>query len=111
MRLGGLLPRSLPTTYGTPELVDKARASGYTDVQLLVPPVDLQQDSPDAVSSTPFRERYGIRDNDITVVTVSRLDRWLKADSLLRTVDVIRTLGRDLPLRFVIVGDGDVRTE
>ena len=64
------------------------------------------------MSSKPFRERYGIRDNDITLVTISRLDKWLKADSLHRTVDVVRTLGRDLPrLRFVIVGDGDVRTE
>jgi glycosyltransferase involved in cell wall biosynthesis len=33
----------------------------------------------------------------------------MKGESLSRTVDVVRTLGRDLPLRFVIVGDGTAR--
>ena len=33
----------------------------------------------------------------------------MKGESLLRTVDVIRSLGRDLPLRLVVVGDGTAR--
>ena len=40
------------------------------------------------------------------LVTVSRLADSMKAESLLRTIDVVRVLGRELPLRFVIVGDG-----
>ena len=35
----------------------------------------------------------------------------MKAESLFRTLAVVRQLGRELPLRFVIVGDGDVHLE
>jgi L-malate glycosyltransferase len=33
----------------------------------------------------------------------------MKAESLRRTIEVVGTLGRDLPLRFLIVGDGTSR--
>jgi glycosyltransferase involved in cell wall biosynthesis len=64
-----------------------------------------------AVDPKPFRERYGIKDGDITLVTVSRLDVQMKSESLLRTVACVRALGHDLPLRFVIAGDGTARTK
>ena len=35
----------------------------------------------------------------------------MKAESLRRTVAAVRTLGRELPLRYVIVGDGQGRPE
>ena len=35
----------------------------------------------------------------------------MKGEGLHRTIDAVRTLGRDLPLRFVIVGDGTARIE
>jgi glycosyltransferase involved in cell wall biosynthesis len=35
----------------------------------------------------------------------------MKGESLLRTVEVTRTLGRNLPLRLVVVGDGTARTK
>lgn len=35
----------------------------------------------------------------------------MKSESLFRTVDAVRRLGRDLPLKFVIVGDGNVGAE
>lgn len=111
MTLEGLLPRSLPTTYGTPELVDKARAAGHRRLQLLLPPVDVHLNAPEAVDPRPFRERYGIQKGDITLVTVSRLDTFLKAESLYRTVEAVRTLAQDLPVRLVIVGDGEVRAD
>jgi len=111
MTLEGLLPKWLPTTYGTPELVDQARAAGHRQLELLLPPVDVRQNAPDVVDPRPFRDRYGVADGDITLVTVSRLDTWMKAESLRRTIDAVRTLGRDLPVRFMIVGDGDVRAD
>jgi L-malate glycosyltransferase len=111
MKLDRLLPKALPTTLMTPELVDEARAVGRRPVELLLPPVDIHLNAPGAADPQPIRERYGIRDDEITLVTVSRLDEYLKAESLFQTLDAVNTLGRDLPLRFVVVGDGDVRTE
>jgi glycosyltransferase involved in cell wall biosynthesis len=111
MTLQRLLPKTLPTTFGTPELLDQAVRAGHRHPELLVPPVDVHHNAPNAVNPQPFREFYGLSDSDMTLVTVSRLDAVMKAESLVRTVDVVRRLGRDLPLRFVIVGDGDRRAE
>jgi glycosyltransferase involved in cell wall biosynthesis len=106
-----LLPKALPTMFMTPELVDIAKAAGRRQVQLLLPPVDVHLNAPDAVDPRPFRERYGIEIGDLTMVTVSRLVERMKSESLRRTIDAVRTLGHDLPLRFLIVGDGDARAE
>ncbi len=106
-----LLPKALPTTFGTPELVDRARATGRRQVELLLPPVDVRLNAPNVVDIQAFRQQYSIKDSDITIVTVSRLDWFLKGESLVRTIDTIRSMGRDLPLRFVIVGDGMMRAE
>jgi glycosyltransferase involved in cell wall biosynthesis len=111
MNLTRLLPKALPTTFGTPALVDQAKATGRRRVELILPPVDIHLNAPGAVDPGPFRQRYGIVDSDITLVTVSRLEEWMKRESLFRTVDVVRALGRDLPLRLVIVGDGTARTK
>jgi L-malate glycosyltransferase len=106
-----LLPKALPTTFGTPELVDRARALNRRKVKLLLPAVDAKLFAPGSVDPQPFRERVGIMNGDVTLVTVSRLDDYMKAESLHRTINAVRTLGRDLPLRFVIVGDGIGRSE
>lgn len=109
MEVTRLLPKGLPTTFGTPELVDRARAMGRRRVELLLPAVDVHQNEPGAADPHPFRERCGIEVSHTTLVTVSRLAEYLKSESLLRTVDAIRTVGRDLPLKYVIVGDGTLR--
>ncbi|MBS0150531.1 MAG: glycosyltransferase family 4 protein [Nitrospira sp.] len=109
MSLTRVLPKELPTTFGTPEVLDQAKAAGRRQVELLLPPVDIHLNAPDAVDPLPFRERYGVKDGDITLVTVSRLADSMKAESLVRTVHAVRKLGRELPLRFVIVGDGAIR--
>jgi glycosyltransferase involved in cell wall biosynthesis len=109
MHVTRLLPKELPTTFGTPELVDRARAAGRRRVDLLVPPIDVQMNAPSAVEAEPFRKRYGLAEGDATLVTVSRLAEQMKGESLSRTIDVVRTLGRYFPLRFVVVGDGGAR--
>jgi len=109
MTLTRVLPKALPTTFGTPEVLDKAKAAGRRRAELLLPPVDIHVNAPDAVDALSFRKRHGIGNGDITLVTVSRLADWMKSESLVRTVHAVRTLGRDLPLRFVIVGDGAAR--
>jgi len=109
MDITRILPKRLPTTFGTPQVLDSARAAGRRPVELILPPVDVRLNAPGAVDPRPFRERYGIDDGDITIVTVSRLSESLKGESLSRTIDAVRTLGHDFPLRFVIVGDGVAR--
>jgi glycosyltransferase involved in cell wall biosynthesis len=71
----------------------------------------VHHNAPGAVDPGPFRERHGLTDRAITLATVCRLSSWMKAESLRRTIDVVRTLGGELPLRFLIVGDGDIRAE
>ena len=109
MDLTRLLPKALPTTFGTPELVDRARAAGRLRAELLLPPVDVAFNAPQAGDPLPFRERHGVRDGDLLLVTVCRLSQWLKSESLLRTLEMVRELGRELPLRCIIVGDGALR--
>ena len=43
------LPKTILTTFGTPELVDRARAAGRRRVELLVPPVDVHANAPGIV--------------------------------------------------------------
>lgn len=104
-----LLPKKLTTTFGTPELVDKARAAGRRKVELIVPPVDIRKNAPGLIDPTGFRQRLGVKQSDITLVTVSRLVGSMKGESLIRTIHAIRTLGRHIPLRLLIVGDGSAR--
>jgi glycosyltransferase involved in cell wall biosynthesis len=106
-----VLPKRLWTTFGTPEMVDHARAAGRRKVDLILPPVDVHFNAPDAVDPAAFRHQFGLKDGEITLVTVSRLATWMKSESLIRTIDAVRALGRELPLRFVIVGDGAARPE
>ena len=59
----------------------------------------------------PFRERYAVDDRDVLLITVSRFAESLKGESLRRTIDAVRTLGRDLSLKLLLVGDGMLRPE
>jgi L-malate glycosyltransferase len=110
-RITRLLPKSLLITFGTPQFVDQARAAGRKRAELLLPPVDVHLNAPGIVDPQPFRKQYNIKGGDVTLVTVSRLVVDLKAESLRRTIEAVRVLGHELPLRFVIVGDGNARTE
>jgi glycosyltransferase involved in cell wall biosynthesis len=103
-------PKSPITTYGTPEFVDRARAIGRNHAELLLPPVDVRLNAPGAVDPRQIREQCGIGPNDILLVTVSRLSANLKYESLRRTIHAVRELGRELPVRLVLVGDGDARS-
>ena len=111
MDLTRILPKTLPTTFGTPEIVDKARAAGRRRVELILPPVDVHLNAPGAANPQLLRDKCGVRADEIALVTVSRIDRWMKSESLIRTIDAVRRLGRELPLKFLIVGDGAARVK
>jgi glycosyltransferase involved in cell wall biosynthesis len=111
MSVGRVLPRTVSMTFGTPELVARARAGGRRHVDLLMPPVDVSSNAPGAVEGAAFRDEHGIASAETLVVTVSRLAPSLKADSLRRTIAAVRSLGPDVPMRFALVGDGALREE
>jgi L-malate glycosyltransferase len=105
------LPKHLPTTFGTPALAAQAVAAGRSSVEVLLPPVDVQANRPDAVDGRLFRDEIGLGPDDVLVVTVSRLVKQLKSESLFRTIAAVRELGSRLPLKLALVGDGNAREE
>ena len=111
MDLTRILPKYVPTTFGIPALVEQARRSGRRHVDLLTPPVDVAINAPNAVDPRPFIERFELRDDQINIVTVSRLATHLKGESLVRSIEAVRHLGREFPLRLLIVGEGAARAE
>lgn len=111
MILQRLLPKSIPTTFGTPQLLDYARSKGHRRAEYLLPPVDVHDNAPGVVDPGPFRAQVGLRWDETLIVTVSRLDTDMKAESLIRTIDAVRILGSECPMKFVIVGDGDARAK
>lgn len=109
MDIFGPLPRSVQMTFGTPQLVDEAVALGHIKARLMVPPVNVDVNDANAVDKKATRRQYSITDDEITLVTVSRLADSMKSESLIYSIRAVRQLGREMPLRLVIVGDGEAR--
>lgn len=109
MSLTRVLPRGLPTTFGTAENVDRARAAGWRRASFLPPPVDVQLNAPDVKDGQRYRAALGIGQDEIVLVSVSRLAKGWKSECLFRTAEVVGSLGQDFPIRYVIVGDGETR--
>jgi glycosyltransferase involved in cell wall biosynthesis len=105
------MPKRLPLTFGTPELADRARAGGRRDVSVLLPPVDTTDNAPGAVDGGPLRRELEIGPDELVLVTVSRIVLQLKSESIRRTIDAVRQVGREAPIRFVAVGDGNARED
>jgi glycosyltransferase involved in cell wall biosynthesis len=98
------LPRSAAVIAGTRELVTDAQALGQR-ATLIVPPVDTASDDPGVVDAMAFRRSLGIADEDVAVVSVSRLEPDMKEEGVARAIAAMREL--DHPrLRLVVVGDG-----
>jgi glycosyltransferase involved in cell wall biosynthesis len=106
-----LLPKFLPLTFGTPERVDWARRLGMRRAKLLVPPVDVRANAPGAADENVFRNRHGVGQDELLVVTISRVVKYLKRESLLRSMDAVEALAAELPIRQFIIGDGDLLAE
>ena len=109
MFVGRLIPRYVPATFGTPELVALAKAKGIRNVGLLVPPVNLKECRPGAIDTQIARAQMGVAPDEIAVVMVSRLVDSMKGESLANSIEAVGQLGSRYPLRLVIVGDGSAR--
>lgn len=111
MSLTRAMPREVPTTFGFVEQRDRAVRAGWRHTHLLLPPVDVHANAPGIGDGAAFRARHGVRADEIALVSVSRLAKVMKSEGLVRAIKVVGELGARLPLKLVIVGDGEARAE
>jgi glycosyltransferase involved in cell wall biosynthesis len=104
------VPRNLPMIVGYTQELDIERGRGRSRVYTIVCPVDTEANAPVA-DSGPARNRFGLRDDDLSAVVVSRLSAELKREGLLSAVTAVGLVDPALNLRLLIVGDGPCRTE
>ncbi|KEO58738.1 glycosyltransferase family 4 protein [Thioclava indica] len=111
MELTRAMPREVPTTFGFVGQQERAQRSGWRRTHLLLPPVDTRANAPGVVDGGAFRQHYGLNEDEIVVISVSRLAKVMKSEGLVRAIEVVGELGITLPLKLVIVGDGEARPE
>ena len=104
------IPRDLPMIVGYTRELDLERRRGRGRVYTVVCPVDTEANAP-VGDSSPARKRFGLRDDDLAAVVVSRLSRDLKREGLLSAIAAVRLVNPALNLRLLIVGDGFCREE
>lgn len=104
MVVDDFLPRHLPMTLSTQEMVDE-RSMLHDKVYLTEPPIDTDLNTP---SDKPgARAVFGFTDDEIVVSTVCRLTSDLeKLEGTLVAIDVIGRLAVDRPVVLLVVGDG-----
>lgn len=102
------LPRTVPLVVGTRRVEEEARMARSGHVELIEPPIDTDADHP-LVDGTAFRREHGVAASDLLIVIVSRVAFALKLESLRRAIGAVGRLAEDLPVRLVIVGDGEAR--
>lgn len=99
------LPKTIPLVVGTRDIEDSARRMRSGPVVLIEPPIDTSANHP-SVDGLGFRRSYGLDDDDLAIVIVSRLAIHMKLESLLSAIDATALLAEQLPVRLVVVGDG-----
>ncbi len=104
------VPRNLPMIVGYAQELDIERGRGRSRVYTVVCPVDTEANAPVADSS-PARKRFGLRDDELAAVVVSRLSRNLKREGLLSAITAVGLVDPALNLRLLIVGGGECREE
>jgi len=97
-----------PLIIGTKYLLeDLAERPGPTE--LVSPPVDLERDDPAIIDTEPFLREYGLDDDTLKVVIVTRLDgvdnRPVKCIGVEQAIEAFERLD-DPSVRFVVAGGG-----
>ena len=111
MTVESFVPRTLPATLGTRALQAQASLVRKGTVALLEPPVDVTANAPGAIDPHDFILSHGLDDDRLNVVVVTRLEQWLKLESLLRAMDAVAKLAPTHRLRLVVVGEGSARDQ
>lgn len=106
MSLTRVLPRHLPTTFGTPNLHRRATELGWKRAELLLPPIDTTINAPGAADGRDLRMNLGLRKHEVLLVSVSRLAGEMKSAPLRRLISAVRRLGTPTPVKLLVVGDG-----
>lgn len=110
MAVDSSMPRAVPTIAGTVEIQEDLQATrDPSSVFRLEPPIDTARNSPDEAEGHRQREAWGIRADEELVLIASRLDPWMKLDSLVDTIDAVGLLAARRPVRLAVVGEGPAR--
>ncbi|WP_222267523.1 glycosyltransferase [Modestobacter marinus] len=105
MTVKKFLPRHVPLTVGTQELVETARAR-HAEVHLMEPPIDTDLNAP---SSDPrsARQQFGVADDELLLSIVCRITTHLeKVHGVLEAIAAVDELAERFPVRLLVVGDG-----
>jgi glycosyltransferase involved in cell wall biosynthesis len=108
MAVAPFIPTGTPLVVGTEQIAHAERGGGRSAVHLLEPPVDTQQNAPDAVSTAGFRARFGIGE-ELVITVVTRLANELKLEGILAAIRAVEELSARRRVTLVIVGDGPAR--
>lgn len=104
MSVPNFLPRHVPLIVGTRELAAEGD-SGRT-IHLMEPPIDTSANRSNDVSAA--RARWNFSDDELVISVVCRLTHeHEKLEGVLDAMDVVERLATDLPVRLLIVGDGE----
>jgi glycosyltransferase involved in cell wall biosynthesis len=101
-----LVPTTVPLLVGVHQLAEDVAARWPGRIGVMEPPIDTDRDHPGIDGST-YRKELGIDDDELLVMSVSRLSVDLKLDALKDLVDGVARLADRFPVRLVLVGDGD----
>lgn len=109
MEVSSLVPPSVPLIMGTEQLGAEA-GRRRSDVRVLEPPINIEADHP-GIDGRPFRVQHSVSDDELLIATVSRLSIELKLAAIVDVIDAVEILAPRNPVRLIVVGDGDARTQ
>jgi glycosyltransferase involved in cell wall biosynthesis len=101
-----IVPKHIPLTLGTEELVAASAPDRSGPTELLEPPVDTEKNRPGVVDTAEFLDEFALDDGVLNVVVVSRLVGWMKQEGIERAITAVGNLAETTPMRLVVVGDG-----
>ncbi len=106
MAVADFIPRDMALTVGTEQIRDERARKGYSQVSLLEPPIDTEENRADAVLGGEFRRAHGIPQDRLLLVVVSRLVPELKLEGILAAIEHVGQLSEHRKVTLAIVGDG-----
>lgn len=106
MAVADFIPRDMALTVGTEQIRDERARKGYSQVSLLEPPIDTEENRADAVLGGEFRRAHGIPQDRLLLVVVSRLVPELKLEGILAAIEHVGKLSEHRKVTLAIVGDG-----
>lgn len=104
------VPRHLPMIVGYLNELERERRRGRREIYTIVCPVDTDANAPVA-DRTAARNRFGLGDDELAAVIVSRLSPDLKREGLLSATEAVGLVDPGMKLRLLIAGDGPCRAE